>query len=219
MIFREDADVFTAEGEKVGEVERVVLDPTTDEATHVVVRKGMLFKEDKVVPVDLIATTTAERVELREDAGDLDKLPPFQEEYYVLVDEDELARADTQSLFPAPVYWYPPIYAGRVGAPPAHYAYLRQPYTKEVERHIPEGTIALKEGAQVISADDEHVGDVAEVLTGPEADEVSHLVIEKGLLLKEQKLIPYHWVSQVGEEAVFLAVGSSYIEGLPDYTE
>lgn len=37
MEFREGTDVVTAGGEKVGEIERVVIDPRTREVTHIVV--------------------------------------------------------------------------------------------------------------------------------------------------------------------------------------
>jgi sporulation protein YlmC with PRC-barrel domain len=36
-------DIYTADGEKVGSIDRVVLDLETREVTHVVVQKGFLF--------------------------------------------------------------------------------------------------------------------------------------------------------------------------------
>jgi uncharacterized protein YrrD len=218
MRFRQNADVVTAQGEKVGEVDRVVLDPHTNAVTHVVVRQGLLFTEDKAVPVDLVASATEERVTLRPDAGDLEALPEFQEKHYVLVDERELSRTETASTQPTPVYWYPPLYSHTYGVP-GPYAVARLPLSVQIERNVPEGTVALKEGAEVISADGEHVGDVKEVMTDPEADEVTHFVISQGLLFKDQKLIPYHWVSRLGEKSVHLAVGSEFIERLPAYTD
>jgi len=40
MQFNENAEVFTSTGEKVGRIDRVVIDPKSDELTHLVVKKG-----------------------------------------------------------------------------------------------------------------------------------------------------------------------------------
>jgi uncharacterized protein YrrD len=90
-------------------------------------------------------------------------------------------------------------------------------YVLETSRNIPEGTVALKRGAKVLSSDDEQVGDIEEVLTEPAADRATHLVISEGLLLKEKKLVPTQWISAVLEDTVVLAVDAQTVEDLPEY--
>lgn len=214
MEFRQDASVFTANDEHVGHVDRVVLDPRTKDVTHIVVRKGLLFTEDKVVPIELIASATGDRVVLREDAEDLGVLPDFEETHYTMLDEEESTRAKAPAGSPPPLYWYP-----RPGAPRGYPARFRRPYAAATtERNIPEGAVPLKQGARVISADGEHVGDIERVLTDPELDRATHFVISQGLLRKERKLIPPTWVIRVGEEEVHLAVGSHLLDELPEYS-
>jgi len=221
MKFKQGANVFTSDDQKVGEIDRVVIDPKTDEVTHVVVEKGFLLPIDKVVPISLIGPATEDRVTLRENAGDLEALPDFQEKHYVLLDEKELKEASSQG-YARPLHWYPPVgttwwhtggYLGYVG----FFGYPGPPYVVETERNIPEGTVALKEGAKVISKDGEHVGDVEAVLTDPEEDRATHLVISQGLLLKERKLVPTSWASTVTPDEVHLTVGSRLIEELRKY--
>src|SRR5690554_2654386 len=108
MEFKEGAPVRTADGKDVGRVDRVVLNPRTKEVTHVVVRKGLLFREDKIVPLSLIAMATGEGLMLRPDAGDLDHLPPFEETHYVPADEADARAAAYQANMATPLYWYPP---------------------------------------------------------------------------------------------------------------
>jgi uncharacterized protein YrrD len=213
MQFKEGAKVFTSDGEKVGSVDRVVLDPRTKEVTHAVVRKGFLFAEDKVVPVSLIGAATEERVVLREDAGDLEALPDFEETFYVPIGDAE-THTPLPPDYARPLYWYPPVSTIGWGGP--IYPPL-PPYVVETERHIPEGTVALKEGARVISSEGEHVGNVEAVLTGPQADRATHLLVSRGLILTENKLVPTTWVSRVGEDEVHLLVGSRLLEQLPEY--
>jgi uncharacterized protein YrrD len=221
MRFNEGANVFTADGDKVGSLERVVIDPRTRKVTHVVVQKGFLFTEDTVVPISLIGAATKDRVTLTEDAGGLQSLPDFEETHYMPLDDAEAGAA-----FPAgharPLYWYPSAgitwwsptgYPGHTG----HLGYPKSKYVAQTTRSIPEGLVALEEGAKVISSDNDHVGDVKAVLTDPKEDRATHLLITQGLLLKERKLVPTAWISKVREKKVHLGIGSKFVEQLPDY--
>jgi hypothetical protein len=176
-----------------------------------------VFTEDKVVPIDLIASATEDRVTLRQDAGDLQELPNFEEQHFVLVEEDELSEKTTHPANYVPaLYWYPAINGTLMG-----YAsdYRNQPYVTEIRRNIPESTIPLKEGAKVISADEKHVGNVERVFTDSQADRATFFVISSGLLLKQRKIIPAHWVSVIDEDEVHLAVGSRLLETVREYRE
>ena len=55
------------------------------------------------------------------------------------------------------------------------------------------------------------------VLTDPQENRATHLVIAKGLLSTTRKLIPTSWVSVVMPEEVHLAVSSGLIERLREY--
>jgi uncharacterized protein YrrD len=77
--------------------------------------------------------------------------------------------------------------------------------------------VPLKEGAQVVSADGEHVGDVKQVMTDALADQVTHILVSQGLLFKEQKLIPITWVRRMTEYQVDLRVRSEFLSELREY--
>jgi hypothetical protein len=141
-------------------------------------------------------------------------MPRFEETHYVRLDEGEWRNAPDRygAGYALPLYWYPPVASvlespGLVG-PPA------TAYVPRTERNTPEGTVALEAGARVIAADGQHVGNVEEVLTEPEADRATGIVISQGLLLKGKKRIPVHWIRTVGDDEVHLAVGSRLLERL-----
>ena len=52
MEFKEGAVVFSSDDKKVGHIRRVVIDPKTEEVTHLVIEKGFLFVEDRVIPIE-----------------------------------------------------------------------------------------------------------------------------------------------------------------------
>ena len=45
-----DAKVRASDGEEIGSVDRAIVDPHTNEVTHIVVRTGAIFGRDIVVP-------------------------------------------------------------------------------------------------------------------------------------------------------------------------
>jgi uncharacterized protein YrrD len=214
MKFKEGAKVYSADGERVGTVNGVVLEPDTKDVTHLLVQKGFLFREDRVVPVSLVGPATEERVTLRQDAEVLEELPAFEESEYVGADLGT-ATAVTSAGWMRPLYWYPGI--GAWWSAGGALSLAKPPYIGETEKNIPEGTVALKVGAKVIGSDGEEVGDVEEVFTEPLEDRATHLLISEGLLLKDKKLIPTRWVNHVFESEVHLSVESTFVERLPEY--
>ncbi len=208
MQFKRGANVYADSGEQVGEVSRVVMDPRSKEVTHLIVSKGLILKEDKVVAISLIGSATPEGIRLRADAGDLEALPNFEEKYYIPADELE---PRVEGVLPT-LYWYPPAGMLQTGG-----YQPTLPEVTQITRSIPEESVALQEGAKVITADDQNVGHIEKVMTDVGTDRMTFFVIEKGLLHKEHKLIPSQWISQVNDEEVRLAVNASQIEQLKTY--
>ncbi|MGE5221019.1 MAG: PRC-barrel domain-containing protein [Omnitrophica WOR_2 bacterium] len=212
MQFKKDAEVVTADGKQVGHIDRVVIDPRNNQVTGVVVRKGILFTSDKVVPIDLIGSSEEDRVSLLPDTGELDDLPEYMETHYVpAYDQKSQAPVPPEIPYAPSMYPNPPLSGG--GLIPGYGTGMPTVlYREEVEPNIPPGTVALKEGARVISADGQHVGDVARVITAENTDRVTHFLVSHGLLQKERKLIPVQWVQTVTDKEVTLAVGTRLLD-------
>ena len=68
----------------------------------------------------------------------------------------------------------------------------------------------------MLTAEGKHVGNIERVLADPSAEEVTHLLISKGILAKEMKLIPRKWISSWGEEKVHLRVKRDTVERLAE---
>jgi uncharacterized protein YrrD len=216
MIFKNGSDVFTAEGNHVGGINGVVIDPGNDEVTHLIVKQGFLFTEDKVLPVAWVGETHEDRITLRPDIVDLDGLPKFEETHYVPRHEDDLAGSDGTHAYPGVIPVYPYPHYG-LGAWPIHAVEVNDGMQKRVQQNIPAETEALKAGATVVSADGEHVGEVEGVLMDEQANRVSHFVIEEGFFFKNRKLVPVSWVKTVAQDEIYLGVGSRTLDNLPEY--
>jgi uncharacterized protein YrrD len=233
---REGAGVYTPGDDQVGKVDGFVLDPATNEVTHIIVQKGWLFPEDKVLSFDMIQTADEDRVVLKENIGDIDQLPSFEETHYITPSDgdpgqpgesspaDERRRAQivredasegmSAALSYAPAYyWYPPH--GYVGYPVGYYGLPPM----ETVRNIPADTVPIKEGTDVMSSDGEHVGDVERLFIDPGSNKLTHFLISQGVFFKDRKLVPAHWVSGVDDDKVHLAVAADFLEQLPSFEE
>ena len=114
-------------------------------------------------------------------------------------------------------YWYPPVNF-QMQAPRAGLISEAIPdQVAQTETSIPEGRIAISEGAQVMSADDKQIGNVEQVIIHSENNTVTHFVIAKGFLLKAHKLVPAAWVTSADDDKIRLSVEARLFDSLPDY--
>ena len=203
---QKDAKVLAANGKLIGSLERVVVNPANNVITDIVVRTGSFLKQkEKVVPVRLVAETTQDKILLRDDAGELKAFPPFEEEHIVNENGSSSSAEDA-----------PPVIVGNLGMGTPMVQSSRRRIVTRFEQNIPEGTVAMKEGAKVITTEGKNVGSVERVLADPSFDQVTHLLVSRGLFTKEAKLIPIHWVMRLGEDKVSLRVSKDSVDELTE---
>lgn len=215
MKLTKDAEVFSSAGEKIGSLARVVLDPDTMDVTHLVVKEGVLFTSDRLVPVQYLNRQVGRSITLNKTAEELNNMPPYDESAYVGYDRrDYTEEADVESA--DAVYWYPPIRTGwwTVGG-----GVLISPKPKFVKKQevLPDDVVALDEGAKVITRNGNEIGSVEQVIVEPEELRATHIVVSRGLIAKEHKLLPTSWIKDVTEEKVYLTIRTGFFERLPDY--
>mgnify|MGYP006302614913 CR=1 FL=1 len=218
MQFREKAEVLTSEGEKAGRLIRLVVDPRAKELTHLVLQKGLLFTEDKVVPLQYVDFTADDQIVLKKGAGDPEQLPPFEEINFTPLGDRAAPAGLATSGIPSMTWYYP--WAGSAWWHAEDFSAFAKPqYAVSSVRNIPEDTVPLEEGGRVISADEVHVGDIERLYADPEENRVTHLLVSRGLIIKEKKLIPSFWIDTVVEDEVQLTVESTIVDNLPDYSD
>ena len=205
-------DIFNAEGDKVGELEHVVINPETKQVTHLVVRKGYLLSQDKVVPISLVMYANEEKIKLYDFEGNFDDLDNYIELHYVKSKPEDSVEAYEENL---PLLYYPPTGVRGMGFVPI----VRNPdgMEKKAVKNTPPSTKSIKEGSRVFGMEGEHVGDVEEVIIEPTSDRITHFVISKGIVFKDEKLIPATWVHGFDDDRLKLVVDSNIVKELPEY--
>ena len=188
MQFRKGLRVYSADPHEIGRITRVVLNPDSKQVTHIVVRRGGLFSEDRVIPIEWFDAASTDQMRLREKAITLESLAKFQTAQPMLVGGDgSVAPANAGAALD-----------GGCESPP-------------------DDSVALREGARVTSKDDEFLGHIDAVIIDRHTDCATHFVIEQGLLWKMRKRVPTFWCGIVAEDEVQLTLVEQEYESLPEY--
>jgi uncharacterized protein YrrD len=208
ILFQLNADVIVAHEKQVGSLERVVMNPETKVITDIVVKTGSLLdKVSKVVPIELVHETNENQIKLSDTVDNWEDFPPLEDLH--LVD----GNGDTGEIVddvPPVIYANPILGPSRMPMSPDE-----QPVT-QVERNVPADTVALNEDTKIITTDGKHVGNLESVLANSSVDQVTHIGISMGTLMKKEKLIPIKWIKEINVDEVTLRVNKESIEELAD---
>ncbi|MEJ2413223.1 MAG: PRC-barrel domain-containing protein [Anaerolineales bacterium] len=210
MLLKFGTDVVTYDDQKIGELESVIVEPATEEITHLVVRKGgVLNTEDKLVPISLVAQSDKTQIKLHEFEGDVDDLQNYQTSMFVPLDNYINDDLEGEVI---PLVFYPPL-----SSPRAYSAHLTG--MPVIKKELPGDEEALREGAEVVGMEGKKLGQVKEVILDPKTDRVTQLLVKEGVLFKKEYLIPVEWVRSIEENEVDLYVNQNLIENLPSHNK
>ncbi|HSJ57318.1 MAG TPA: PRC-barrel domain-containing protein [Anaerolineae bacterium] len=194
MKFPLNADVHCSDGQ-CGRSTYVVLNPASDQITHVVVKEKQPSRVERLVPVVLVGQTAAEVILLNCTLKEFSALEPFNQTEFVYGDLPHHATDPSLTLL-----WPYAVPAKRV--------------VDEKIRPIAPGDLAVRRGARV-QATDGRVGQVDEFLVDPDSGYITHLCVREGRRQGDRALcIPVSDIAEIKEKIVQLAVDKKTVESM-----
>ena len=189
-----DARVECADG-LCGSSTYVVIEPTTQQVTHIVVKETRPPHAERLVSVDQIAETGPDVIRLLCSREGLARQDSFV--------ETRFARTEIPRYRDIPLDDWP-------------FAVPRDVWTSPVKyRRIPEGELVVHRGAHV-KAVDGRAGRVHEFLVDPVTKRITHLVLRKGHLWhREDVTVPASEIDQIAEDEVNLKLDKHEIAASP----
>jgi sporulation protein YlmC with PRC-barrel domain len=177
-----------------GQSTRVILKPTTQAITHLVVRNESFPETEYLVSIDQVAESTPDKIRLNCSCKELSKMPIYNQVEFV-----------------------PSSLPGFGGSP-----YMMWPYYSPIaslpdleNKSIPAGELVIRRGAHV-EATDGHVGRVDEFLIDQGNDQITHLVMREGHLWGQKDVtIPVGQIDHYQDNTVYLKLKKEDIEKLP----
>jgi sporulation protein YlmC with PRC-barrel domain len=177
-----------------GQVRRVIIKPTTEEITHLVISNEMIPETEYMVSIGRVSGSTPSLIRLSSSREELSKMPIFDKEEFVPA---------FMTTFNGLPYMMWPYYAPM---------FSNIPLEKE---HIPADELVIRRGAQV-EATDGHIGRVDEFLINPKNDHITHLVMREGHLWGQKDVtIPVDKIERYINNTVHLKLNKNEIEQLP----
>ena len=76
----------------------------------------------------------------------------------------------------------------------------------------------FKIGADVYTTDGK-AGKLMKVVIDPENERVTHLIVEKGLLAKTDRVVPLEAIAETGDDGIRLGLSTAELEELPQFNE
>jgi sporulation protein YlmC with PRC-barrel domain len=172
----------------------IILNPTTDQLTHLVVRHKQHPHAERLVAIDQVEETTPNLIRLRCTRHELGEMEPFM--------ETEFVRVTVPEYESGPYMAWPYVIPKTVTGTVEH-------------EHLPPGELAVRRGARV-EATDGHVGRVDEFLIKPSNGHITHLVLREGHLWGQKDVaIPISEIGYIEEKTVYLKLDKHGIEALP----
>ncbi len=190
-----NADVHCTDG-RYGRSTYIILNPTAEKVTHVVVKERKATHSERLLPARWIKETTSELILVNGTKDEVRTLDLFDQTDFVQRDVPHYATDPKLTLL-----WPRTVPARRIVS----------------DRHlqIPNSDLAVRLGTQV-RATDGRIGEVNEFVVNPENWQITHMVLREGLPWdKKQVSIPVSEIERIEEKTVFLKINKQAVKNLP----
>lgn len=197
------ADVY-CDNVECGRVARVVLEPKTQQVTHIVVQEKGLIGGEYLIPLNEIVDSSPHRINLRMSKNELVEMEPFIETDFIEADGLPVNGELYDTI--------PEMYSGYALWP---YAPIDEPNLLVKHEMTPPGEVTMTSGSQVIARDGT-VGRLDEFLTDPISNKITHLILRKGHFWGEKDVtIPVEQIDRIESDSIYLKLNKAQLAELP----
>ena len=230
ILIRRGLPVYSADGDRVATVDHLLADPQTHHVTHLVIHRGRWFSrgEDYIVSSDDVTSTSEHGIRLRLRRDEIDQLPRYQPTATDVEIQAQVARSlETQpetrdKRLRVEVERGLVRLLGEVSEAVAQAATRLARWVRGVigveDRTTRPGEPAFRIGAPVLALGG-RAGHLSKVVIDPNTRRATHLVIHRGLLLDEYRVVPVELVERATPEGIFLHLSSREVARQPRYQE
>jgi sporulation protein YlmC with PRC-barrel domain len=208
-----DAKVRARDGAEIGSVDRAVVDPRTNEVTHVVVRTGAIFGRDIVVPREDVerANQDGDTIQLDLTKDELERFPDFEPERFGAPPPAWVAPAGYG--FPAGSYAWPVAMDPMLG--PVAMTIPDELVDEETEEP---DQVTLMKGALVLDRNGDDIGVVDDMRFDGDTGQLQGFVLRVGGALRtlfgggDTVEVSHYQIDTVGESIVKLRLAKEEVE-------
>jgi sporulation protein YlmC with PRC-barrel domain len=197
-----NVNVYGPDGQ-IGRSTYIIVNPVTQEVTHVVISDDSYNHTERLVSVRHIRDSDSDMIRLDCGSEEVAKMEPFEELEFI------------PTTVPDP--YYLPAEPFDAYAWPYVTATEELHYVKMVHRHIPPYEREIRRGAHV-HASDGQIGQVDELVIDRETLHITYLVLREGHLWGQKDImIPVDEIETINENNIYLKLDKLSVETLPTF--
>jgi sporulation protein YlmC with PRC-barrel domain len=194
-----------------GEVSQVVIDPVARVVTHLVVEPKHRSGLGRLVPLNLVDTTTGD-IRLRCTMAEFETLDHAEETQFLPGGIGEYGGYAPEETLAWPYYGLAGSMLGNVIGGGIGVGNAALPIVHDT---LPGGDVAIKRGDQVHTTDGD-IGQVQGLVIDPNSHQVTHVLLQEGHLWgRKEVAIPIRAVASVDENGISLNISKDEVAGLP----
>lgn len=219
--------VHGSDGKHLGSLSRIIIEPASEQVTHLIVEPGLIESGDalkpggwetareRVVPMKLVASANKDDVRLTTDEAAFLQLPLFERIQYT--EASETTAQGASGKLPSRFRFGQLLNFVSAGwglgaapfVPPADVTFNETPTS-----------VAIEEGAPVWRLEPrEEIGTVERVLVDAATQRVSELVVRRAGLLHHRVLLPIDQVRGLEGGVVLVVLSPAEVDALAHYME
>ncbi len=199
--------VRTKDGQDVGTIDQLILDPASGDIKSAVVHKGIFLPRDVQIPVEVFDREIDDAIQITYSADQVDQLPPFYESDYTRVPPSDYAMPAGYAM--ENLYWPTGAFglapAAPVAIPPTPMAGADvgqdvdiAPSQKDIENAV------VGKDSVVQSRDGGIVGYVHDLVFDPQSQHLVSIVVRKGLIFTKDRTLSASEIDRVDDGIVYL---------------
>ncbi len=201
----------TSDGQDIGSIDRLILDPDTNQVKAAVIRKGVFLRRDIEAPRDLLDVLPDGAIRLAATAKEAHSLPEFLPSAYTTPPADYPLPAG----YSAESMYVPYGYGlGGLGVTP-----LGMMTDTAVSREVSAAwrrqdleNAVVQEGSVVLGHDGEQVGEVHQLTFDEQTGVLTHIVVRKGFLFTKDTELPASLIGGVSDGVVTLSAATEEVK-------
>ncbi len=180
-----------------GKVTNVVINPVTQHVSHIAIENKDLPKNStRLIPLDLVASSTPSEVVLKCSIADVAAMQPF------VVDSFVKATGSGQAYSSGDAY-------------SSQFVYNDSGYDNVQSEIVPKGELAIYSGLP-IEASDGKLGKLDELVIDPKTGDLTHIQMREGHLFgKKDVAIPIADIDFFDGETIYLKLDKKAVKALP----
>ncbi len=191
---------------KCGKLRRLIVDPDNKMITDLVVQRGLLRTDDRVVPVSLVDRATEDYVMLSISEQELENCPEYRSYDYDIVGEKSGERAVSSSSMSTYVSTFGPVMTR---------GYMPVIYRQRVHKNIEPGQEVITRGTPVHNRRDK-IGKIDQMLADAKSGRLTHLVIDPGIF-SDSIVLPISAAEQIDREGILMEIETDQLDQFPTY--